>query len=178
MNPVSRCFLVFATGLLLSAATVLAAPASGVPAPKKSTDRFERTKEHIDALLKNRLKPEPLPAVLPNPFQLAEAAPTNTSPTPGNEPTGHEAVVPVEAAPPGSDAEFLALYAATLKISGTVLLNGRLQLIINQSSYKEGDVIVLHNKETNIYLKIVHIVPGELTLGYNGVEQTVKFKGN
>ena len=178
MNSLLRCSLFFAAGLLLSAATALAAPAPGAPAPKKSTDRFERTKEHIDALLKNRLKPDPLPSILPNPFQLAEEAPVNTSHTPGDEPAGHEAVVPVDAAPPGSDAEFLALYAATLKISGMVQLNGRLQLIINQSSYKEGDFIVLRNKETNIFLKVVHIVPGELTLGYNGVEQTVKFKSN
>lgn len=176
MNPLSRRSLVFAIGLLLSAVTALAAPAPGVPASKKSTDRFDHIKEHIDALLKNRLNPEPLPAVLPNPFFLAEVTQaTGASPA---DPAGHEKPVPVDAAPPSSDAEFLAFYAATLKISGTVLLNGRPQLVINQSSYKEGDLIVLHNKETNIYLKILRIAPGELTLGYNGIEQTLKFKNN
>ena len=180
MNPLSRHSLVFATGLLLSALMAPAAPTPGVPAPKKTTDRFERTKEHIDALLKNRLKPEPLPANLPNPFFLTEVAsrPPGGAPDHAAEPAGHETPVPADAAPPGSDAEFLAFYAATLKISGTVLLNGRPQLVINQSSYKEGDIIVLHNKETNIYLKILHIAPGELTLGYNGGEQTLKFKNN
>lgn len=173
--------VLFVTGLLL-AAPAEAAPAPGKPAPKKSADRFERTQEHIDALIKNRLKPDPLPAVLPNPFQLSEAFPlTENSRTPGGaadhgvEPAPHETKPPVDAPPNGSNAEMLAYYAATLRISGTVELNGRPQLVINQSPYKEGDLILLHNKDTNIYLRVVHIAPGELTLGYKDVEQVLKF---
>jgi hypothetical protein len=179
MSPLSCRFLVFATGLLLSAATVAAAPAPSVPASPKATDRFERTKERIDALLKNRLKPVPLPANPPNPFLLTEAASTTTPGSAtdhGTEPAPHDGATVFDVTAPHNDAEFLAFYAGTLKISGTVQLNGRPQLIINQSPYKEGDLILLRNKEASIYLKVVRIAPGELTLGYNGVEQTLPFK--
>lgn len=181
MKPLSCRTLFFAAGLLLAAAPAVAASAPAGPALKKAVDRFDRTKARIDALLRNRLQPEPLPASLPNPFLLTEAfSLTEVSRTPGDppdhgaEPAGPETKTPVEAAPPGSDAELLAFYATTLKISGTVQVNGRLQLVINQSSYKEGDLILLHKKDATIYLKVVRIAPGELTLGYNGVEQVLK----
>ncbi len=182
MNLPSFRPLLLTAGVLLLAAPAGAAPASSKAAPKKAVDRYERIQERIDALIKNRLKPDPLPAILPNPFQLSEAFPLTENPrTPGgptdhsSDPAAHETKPPVDAPPTGSDAEILAYYAATLRISGTVELNGRPQLVINQSPYKEGDLILLRHKDANVYLRVVHIAPGELTLGYKAVEQILKF---
>jgi hypothetical protein len=84
MSPLFFRILVFSFGLFFSTAAVSPAsaaigkknaPASGTG---KNTINFQRTKTRIDALLAQRLKPEPLPDTLPNPFQLTEIAPPVT----------------------------------------------------------------------------------------------------
>lgn len=175
MNNLSRHFLVIAAGLLLAGPT-----GSGAP-----VDRFVRTQERIDALVKRRLNPPALPADLPNPFQLAGGAKRpdgSDAETPdGSDPAAHPARPndpPAGELPPvGTDAEALARYIARLKITGTVLLNGRVHLIINQSTYKEGDYIFLNNKDASLYLQVVRLAPDELVLGFNQAVQTVKLKG-
>ena len=75
------------------------------------------------------------------------------------------------------DAEILAYYAPTLKISGLVQLNGRAHLIVNQSPYKEGDVIPLKGKDKTVYyLKVIHIEARELTVGYNDAVLSIPVK--
>ena len=177
LNP-TRCFFL-AAGLLLAGSLLPAAPAvrgKGRNVPKP-LDHLAQTKQRIDTLLKRRLNPEPLPAVLPNPFQLPGTV-TGTDLRDGLplDPTKPDhPVVPVEITPP-TDSEALARYAAGLKISGTVRLNGQLHLIINQSPYKEGDLLLLNNTEPPVYLQIIRLSPGELTLGLNDASLTLKVK--
>jgi hypothetical protein len=162
MNYTSPRIFVITVGVLLSALLCLAAPNT------KASNYAARTKGRIDTLVNRRLKPEPLPDVLPNPFQLSGVV-TPTNPT--TVPTS-----PVEPAPPSNDSEALAHYAATLKIGGIVQLNGRVQLVINQSPYREGDLVFVDNKNAVIYLQIIRLTPSELTLGLNQAVQTIKLK--
>jgi hypothetical protein len=184
MKPSSRHFLI-ATGLLLCASLLLAATKPGKSAGSKGVN-FERTKQRIDALFKRRLKPEPLPVNLPNPFQVVGGT-INAKGADGPDDDAPPKVTadprPVDPAPkvveetgPLSDSDALAGYAARLKIGGTIQLNGRAQLIINQSPYKEGDFIFVDNKDAVIYLQIVRITPTELTLRFKDIEQTLRLK--
>jgi hypothetical protein len=70
----------------------------------------------------------------------------------------------------------LLYYGAMLRISGTVRINERTHLVINQAPYKEGDVITLKTKDATAKLRIIGIAPGELTLGLNEAVQVIKFK--
>jgi hypothetical protein len=168
MNRPARHFFVIAASLLLATPALPGAPA----ARAKSVDQFARTKAHIDALLKGRLNPEPVPANPPNPFQLPGGGtavadiPTNKNPGPKPE------------LPPllSSDAEILAHLTATLKITGIVKLNDQLHLIVNQAPYKEGDRIPVSNNSTVTYIQVIRISPAEITVGLNDVVQVLKFK--
>ena len=182
--PSPRIILVIAT--LGLAAGAVAAPRAPARSPAvKPADRSLRTNERIDALLKFRLAPDPLPANLANPFQLpagslaAETRETNPPDQSGSHKTDPaNPVIPVniDQLPPGSDSEALAVYAASLKITGTVRLNGQAHLIINQSPYKEGDLILLSVQAKSVYLQVIRITPTELTLGLNQAVQTLKLK--
>lgn len=156
-----------ALGLLISVGSLTAAPAKPKASTSNTTVPFERTKSRIDALLSRRLKPAPLPEVLPNPFQLAEAP---AAPTQEKDPKANETLGPV------SDSEMLVYYGAMLRISGTVRIEDQTHLIINQAPYKEGDIFNLKTKEVNAKLRIISIAPGELTLGLNAATQVIKFK--
>jgi hypothetical protein len=162
----------------LSVAVALAAAtaSSALAADTKVTDPFEPTRLKIEQLVKSRIAPEPLPAALPNPFTLPNIAPTTLA-------DDGEVVVaagqPAAVAPgiePGSDADILAQFAASLKISGMVERNGQRNFIINQLYYKEGDIILMDRKDPKSAVKIVRVAPGELILGYNDVVQTVRLK--
>ena len=145
------------------------------PADAKVVDPFDQVRMRIDQILKARVNPEPLPAVLPNPFtlpnsttalliedDLAPAAPQTPS-----APAGPE---------PGSDLETLANFSATLKLGGTVSLNGQTSQYINQLLYKEGDVILMEKRDPKSAVKVVRIVPGALTLSFNEAQHTVRLK--
>ncbi len=160
----SHTFLLTAA---LSLAAVIAggAPArTGKPAPKNAPN-FQRTKSRIDALLSPRLKPEPLPETVPNPFQLAELPPATNGDS-----------KPVEKTPVSSDEEMLLYYGASLKISGMVRINDQVHLVINQAPYKTGDTLSLKTKDGTVKLHVLGISPGELSLGLNDAVQIVRFK--
>ena len=165
-QPFSR-FLVIS--LVMLASTLSAWAAGGKLAPvNKGAVNFQRTKTRIDALLAQRLKPDPLPDPLPNPFQLAEMV---------QQPVIHEKEPkPIEALPVSSDSEMLLYYGASLRISGTVRINDRTHLVINQAPYKEGDTLTLKTKDATAKIRILGIAPGELTIGLNDAVQVVKFK--
>jgi hypothetical protein len=106
----------------------------------------------------------------------------NSTHTPNSGPPAEQTAVvakpdaPADFLQPGSDEEILARYIPTLRITGSALLNGRLQLMINQTPYKEGDRIVISSKNPPISFLIIRIAPGELTLGLNEAVQVLKFK--
>ena len=184
LHPLAWFVSILVWGTLPVAAAPAPAPTGTTPvataaAPAKATEHFDRTKERIDELLKRRINPDPLPAALPNPFQVTEEAVATSAvhAPPGPEQTAAPAKVdpPADYLQPGSDEEILARFIPTLRISGTGQLNGRSYLIINQTPYKEGDHITV-SKTPLIVFQIVHIASGELTLGYNETVQILKFK--
>ena len=175
----ARAHLLF----VLAAGLLLAAPAIPPAAPPKPPTQSERLRQRIDALLKHRLKPDALPVILPNPFEVVTGGATSRR-ADGSDPDSPDAADAAAKAagaklaedlPPGSSTEALARCAAKLKIGGMVTLKGQLQIIINDSPRKEGDVIVLDRNNAMTYLQIVRIGPGQLTLRLNEATQTIRF---
>ncbi len=168
MKSFFRQSLGFALWLLISIPVVSAAPAKGKkPAVAPKDVSFQRTKSRIDALIGPRLKSEPLPDPLPNPFQPAEVAlKSGTDKTPK----------PMENLSVSTDSEMLLYYGASLKISGTVRTEDATRLVINSSPYKVGDILTIKMKDSTAKLRILGIAPGELTVGLNEAVQVIKFK--
>jgi len=171
-----RLIVALMTAFAVNAFAADAAKPAAKPGETKITDPFEPTRVKIDQLIKSRISPEPLPATLPNPFNLPNVAPTALN---DDGEVTVAAGQPASVTPglePGSDADILAQFAASLKISGMVERNGQRNFIINQLYYKEGDIILMDKKDPKSAVKIVHVAPGELILGYNDIVQTVRLK--
>lgn len=148
-------------------------------------DRFERTKARIDALLDHRLKPTALPAKPANPFVFTgtgslfavNGAPPNTPTNAG--PVGPTATVVPEPAANATlnDDQILAYCIARLRIGGLVQRGERAHLLINSSTYKEGDLIPVRvNAELTYYVKVVRISAGEVIFSYNDVVVALPLK--
>jgi len=173
--------LAFAFSAALGLAAAPAAAAAGKPVSKPGgpglVDPFERTRTRIDQLLKARIDPEPLPAVLPNPFALPVSPAALTAGddlAPGNpQAPAAPAVEPLE---PGGDAEILAAYLATLRISGSVRIDGQLNFIINQRRYKEGDEILMDKRDPKSTVKIEAAGPGTITFVHKTAKQVVRLR--
>lgn len=170
----SREMLILAAGLLAAAAGYSAAPASS-SAPT--------IQQRIDALLKHRTRPEPLPVDPPNPFvsrgiresvmassapkatvsveSLANVAPAGTNPSP-------EFLA-------ASSADVLAACAVRLKIGGVIRLRDQTQVVINDIPRKEGDFIAAVWSNSVVQLRLVRVVPGELVLRFEDAVITLKF---
>ncbi len=145
------------------------------PKEPKPVDPFERTRTRIEQLLKARLNPEPLPAALPNPFVLPAsltALEDDLAPAKPNTPAAPVAQ-PVE---PGSDSEILANFAATLRISGSVQVDGNLNFIINRILYKEGDILLMDKRDPKSIVRILRILPTALTLGFGEATQVIRLR--
>jgi hypothetical protein len=152
--------------LLLAVAGNLAAQTSASSEIKRISDRYALTRARISALLDMRLQPVALPANPPNPFYQAVE---ETTPAVHEEP----------AAPDTSnleDIDVLRKYAATLKVSGVIQLNGVLHLSVNNAPIKAGDVLTVGPKDHPVYLKLVALTPSEFTLGLNDATLNVPLK--
>jgi hypothetical protein len=149
--------------LVLAGLALAVAGASAAPTAQPSAEWIKRTKERIESLLGPKRDTTPVPAGIPNPFR-----------PPGNPEPAHPVgpLVPVEV----TDTEMLARLAATLKINGLVELGGTQQVIINQLSYKEGDLVAVRAGEEATYLRVVRITSNSLTLELNKAEQTIRLK--
>ena len=74
MNRPRSFFLCLLLTALVGLPVIFAATAKpGRRNATKSPDHYGQTKQRIDNLLKRRLTPDPLPATLPNPFQVPGA---------------------------------------------------------------------------------------------------------
>ena len=171
--------LLLALALLLVAGPAPAAPekadAATTIALKRAADRYALTKTRISALLDQRLNPAPLPANLPNPFyRSSDLPPTDVSR--GGPPGGPVDSNVLPAGPDESDADTLAKFVATLKVSGVTVLNGRSLLTLNQTLCKAGDTIPLEIKGHTVYIQVLKITADELTLRLNEDEQVVRLK--
>lgn len=128
----------------------------------------------IDALLKRRLNPEPLPVTLPNPFQQTGVVTREVAGTerPGSPSLGDN---PTNASLAPSSVEILSAIASRLKIGGIIVLKDRLQAVVNGVPRREGDSIAADWNGTLLYAKIARLSPGEIVLRYADAEVTLKF---
>ena len=174
-RPRSKLFLVGGIVLGLAALGLSAVPATA-PSPS--------IQSRIDALLKQRLKPEPLPVNPPNPFQLVSGARRDSAPedfsskpavldesvatTPTIGDPGRETSGP-------SQSEVLISCATRLKLGGIIVLKDQIQIVVNGVPRKEGDAVAADWNNTIVYLKISRLLPGYMVLRYGEAEATVKF---
>jgi hypothetical protein len=151
-------------------------------APTKPADESALIRQRIDALLKRRQKPEPLPADPPNPFSLT-AVGTATPGSPRDNPPAAVAPEPpaLAPAPPGEEAdasnptELLARFASRLRITGVIRLKDQVHIIINDSPWKEGDYLIVNQGARILRLQVARIQPGQLTLRLEEAELVLRF---
>lgn len=141
--------------LFVSLIMLVLASSAGLQA---QSAREERTQTRITELLGHRLAPAPLPSPLPNPFASLTRDPTAPSSV-------------------SDEATTLARFAGELKISGSALLAGRPHLMINSAAFKEGDLIKVSDDPVT-HLRIVQILPNELTLAFGSATLTIPIRMN
>jgi hypothetical protein len=161
-------------GALVALGVFAAVPIQVAPAPITLT-------QQIDALLKRRLRPEPLPLDLPNPFALPgngggrRDAAIQALNEPAGAATNPPRTNPNEEARVATSAEVLAESAARLRFGGIMRVQGRVQLVINDVPRKEGDTIVVPWNNTRISLQIVSILADQVVLRYNEADYMLRF---
>lgn len=138
----------------------------------------------IDALLKRRLAPEPLPFDLPNPFQPAKGSIRElTRDDLANQPATMAGVVATPTTEPGappkdpvvvSSAEVLAGATARLKVGGFIVLKDQIQVVINGAPRKEGDLLAVEWNDGIVYLRIVRLLANEIVLRFGDAEATLR----
>jgi hypothetical protein len=177
MKPSRSRILILAGALLLVASPGVAAAPAATSGPT--------IQERLDALLKHRIKPEPLPVDLPNPFLVlsggiresgAEAAKSRLAH--GKEAAAgaaaSDATAPAASLPP-SNAEILSDCTTRLKIGGIIVVNGQAQISINGILRKEGDLIAVEWNHSSVPVRLVRFVSGQVVFRYRDAEMTVKF---
>jgi hypothetical protein len=177
MNLFLFHFRAFGAGFALAAISVVSYAAVPTPSPT-----FQ---QRIDALLKQRLRPEPLPIDPPNPFQLItggvrdvslEGAAVKPATKPSSEPNGDQVAAYTSGDVGGaSSAEVLAGCVARLKIGGMIRIRDQIQIVVNDIPRKEGDVIVVDWNKSSIHLRVVNIQPSQLTLRYGDADVILKY---
>jgi hypothetical protein len=140
----------------------------------------ERIAQRIDALLGQRLKPEPLPRNPPNPFIMNGVAALQRGDAVEPEPAGDEADKAAaerqaEERAAFSDAELLARYVAGLKLGGMITMNDQPRVVINDSPRREGDTVAVKYDGAEVRIQLVRIQPGTITFRFNEAEQTIKY---
>jgi hypothetical protein len=140
--------------------------------------------QQIDALLKHRLRPEPLPLELPNPFVVTgggirdvvtEGARARPAAAVEGGAARDLAANPDQEAVPPSHADVLAACAGRLKIGGIIRMKDQVQIVINDAPRKEGDFITMPWNGGAVHLRIVRLQPEQLTLRYQDAELTLRY---
>ncbi len=156
----------------------LAGPAlAATPAAAKSA----QIRQQIDALLKRRQRPEPLPPEPPSPFALVAVVPggpgqsRDVAATPVEESLPVAVNSPAVEGEPRSTAELLARLAARLRITGIIRLKDQVNIIINDSPWKEGDYLIINHAGSVVRLQILRIMHGQLTLRLDEAEMVLRF---
>lgn len=138
----------------------------------------------IDALLKARQWPEPLPIDPPSPFVVIPDAtrsllPTSTRPAAAGTSDERKPVEPVRTNPaestPTTAAEILGATAGRLKLGGLMRLKDQFQIVVNDVPRREGDLITVIWNNATYALRVVHLEPGMLVLRYESAEMTLRF---
>lgn len=148
----------------------ITAKATAVPT---LTPRFQQVRDRIAILLGHRNDAPPVADPRKNPFRPAGAAPAE--PVKGRA-TGAPAVAaPSKPVTSGTDFQMLQAAATTLKVAGTIQINGIGHLIINQVPYKEGDVLKARVNGNPVFVRVKHISRYSYTLALNNAELSVKY---
>jgi hypothetical protein len=160
----------------------LAIAALGASSPHV-TNPSPAIQQRIDALLKNRIRPEPLPVDPPNPFQMVSGGVRDISTDGGSTKTkasGEDtanapATYPTADAPGTSSAEVLAGCVSRLKIGGIIRIRDQIQIVINDIPRKEGDVIMMDWNSAPVQLRVVRVQANQLTLRYGEADVILKY---
>lgn len=150
--------------------------AAAAPPAKKAEPAPIPIAQQIDALLKRRLRPEPLPLDLPNPFALPgsngrrEGQPALVEPV-----TAPRVANPNEEARVATNADILAECASKLRIGGVMRVQGRAQLVINDAPRREGDSLIVSWNNTKVSLLVVQILADQVVLRYNDADISLRF---
>ncbi|HUR59441.1 MAG TPA: hypothetical protein VM029_17120 [Opitutaceae bacterium] len=168
---------------LLCAALVLVVARGGTPPRGVAASPVLRAQ--IDALLKARQWPEPLPVDPPNPFVVINdnsrslLAGTGRAPgasrTEDTKPAVGVVTSSGEAQTPATAAEILGNTASRLKLGGVIQLKDQMQIVVNDLPRREGDFITVVWNHASYALRVVRIQPGLLVLRYEGAEITLPF---
>jgi hypothetical protein len=150
------------TGLLLLALTAGLLSAAG-PA-----DAFAPIKAQIDTLLEHRRQLPPFAPAVDNPFKRpggeGELVAVTTAPTtPG-------------AARPAATLDLIHRLAAQLRVSGTVNVNGRMQVIINSTACEEGRMLPVREGEMLYRLLVKTITPTAVVIQLGEAEMTISIR--
>jgi hypothetical protein len=173
-----RALLFFAVGC-----AALAVVATHGGTPSRGAAASPKLRAQIDALLKARQWPEPLPIDPPNPFvvihdnarSLSGRSPSTTKA--GEEPRAALGVVTStgEYLTPATAAEILGNAASRLKLGGVIQLKDEMQIVVNDLPRREGDFITVKWNNVSYSLRVVRVQPGMLVLRYEGAEMTLRF---
>ena len=172
---------VLGASLLLAA---LSAAFAADPAPAPSVPQLS-VRQQIDALLKARQKPEPLPIDLANPFAfagktlreglVAETTARTDVASVENSATGPAGMHLAHGTLSRNSADVLAACAVRLKIGGIIRLKDQIQVLVNDIARKEGDSISVVSNGAVIQIQVFRLTPGQLVLRYDEAEVTLKY---
>jgi hypothetical protein len=158
----SRNFVLILLALPLAG---LSAARAADPVPASAfAARAKQTRERLEILFRHRDETPVFPSPSQNPFRSSDDTPSNTDAGP---------VQPVESAKPdtsSSEEALLKAAVATLKISGTVVVSGQINVSINQETYREGSVITARIQGAPVYLRIRRITNNGVTFALNELE--------
>ena len=163
--------------LLLAALVIFSGALSAAPVAPTPADSI-KVRQHVDALLKVRRKPEALPVDPPNPFAVITApgtsAPREINSPLADSPTALPSAMKDDIAA-ASSTELLARFASRLRITGLIRLKDQVHVIINDSPWREGDFIIVNREPRLVQLQVVKIQPGLLTLRLEEAELVLRF---
>jgi hypothetical protein len=144
--------------------------AESVPAAA-FTARAKQTRERIDILFRHHNDaPTTPPGPNQNPFRTAADVPAPAISSSADQP-GES----VQSSFPTSDDVLLKQAVATLKIGGTVVIGGQINVSINQETYREGGSIIARIQGTPVYLHVRRITSNSVTFALNDSELTQPF---
>lgn len=138
---------------------LLAATALPVVGAELTPEDLRRARARVESLLGNRRGASPAPVNPANPFVLPQAAPTvQTVPVPAGD-------VPL------TRSDNLARLAASLNVSGYLLIQGVPHLAINRLTYRENDLIPVREANGSVsFLLLKSIAGGNFVLELDGAE--------
>ncbi|HEY1108096.1 MAG TPA: hypothetical protein VGE76_05680, partial [Opitutaceae bacterium] len=74
-----------------------------------------------------------------------------------------------------SHAEILADCASRLRVGGTIRLKDQVQIVINDTPRKQGDLLIVPYQSTRIPIEITRLLADRVILRYLDAEIAVKF---